>query len=83
MNMQIPTMLPCGEIRGSLNDQTRSVGKISEKGRRTTRLVDPPKLQEISKTTGENFFKAWIEIMTRKYYVLAQSLYQVIEPCST
>lgn len=63
MRKHLPTMLLCGDIRGSLTNRVRSFVGISWKGHRTMRLILFVKLREITELTGENFIKAWLEIV--------------------
>ena len=66
MTKHLPTMLLCGDIRGSLTNRVRSFLGISWKGHRTMRLIVFVKLREITELTGENFIKAWLEIVKCK-----------------
>ena len=63
MRKHLPTMLLCGDIRGSFTNRVRSFLGISWKGYRTMRLIVFVKLREIMELTGEKFIKAWLEIV--------------------
>ena len=63
MRKHLPTMLLCGDVRGSLTNRVRSFVGISWKGHRTTWLIVFVKLREITELTGEKFIKAWLEIV--------------------
>jgi ribosomal protein L30/L7E len=64
MSKHLPTLYFYGDIPGCTTHRIRSMIKRNWKGHRTLRIMGLKQLNEITTVSGEEFIKAWLEVVT-------------------